>query len=38
MDNLLNVRTFVEAARLGSFAGAARAFAISPSVVSKRIN
>lgn len=38
MDNLLNVRTFLAAARLGSFAAAARSFAISPSVVSKRIN
>jgi len=38
MDNLLNVRTFVAAARLGSFAAAARSFAISPSVVSKRIS
>jgi len=38
MDNLLNVRTFVAAARLGSFAAAARSLAISPSVVSKRIN
>jgi DNA-binding transcriptional LysR family regulator len=38
MDNLLNVRTFLAAARLGSFAAAARSFAVSPSVVSKRIN
>lgn len=37
MDNLLNVRTFLTAARLGSFAAAARSFAVSPSVVSKRI-
>jgi DNA-binding transcriptional LysR family regulator len=37
MDNLLNVRTFLAAARLGSFAAAARSFAIAPSVVSKRI-
>ena len=37
MDNLLNVRTFLAAARLGSFAAAARSLAISPSVVSKRI-
>lgn len=37
MDNLLNVRTFVTAARLGSFAAAARSLSISPSVVSKRI-
>ena len=38
MDNLLNVRTFLAAARLGSFAAAARSFAVAPSVVSKRIN
>jgi DNA-binding transcriptional LysR family regulator len=38
MDNLLNVRTFLTAARLGSFAAAARSFAVAPSVVSKRIN
>ena len=38
MDNLLNVRTFVTATRLGSFAAAARSLAVSPSVVSKRIN
>ena len=38
MDNLLNVRTFVAAVRLGSFAAAARSFSISPSVVSKRIS
>lgn len=38
MDNLLNVRTFLAAARLGSFAAAARSLAVSPSVVSKRIN
>lgn len=38
MDNLLNVRTFVTAARLGSFAAAARSLTVSPSVVSKRIN
>jgi DNA-binding transcriptional LysR family regulator len=37
MDNLLNVRTFLAAARLGSFAAAARSLAVSPSVVSKRI-
>src|SRR5690606_19049601 len=37
MDNLLNARTFLAAARLGSFAAAARSFSISPSVVSKRI-
>ena len=38
MDNLLNVRTFLAAARLGSFAAAARSLSVSPSVVSKRIN
>lgn len=38
MDKLLNLRTFLAAARLGSFAAAARSFSISPSVVSKRIN
>jgi DNA-binding transcriptional LysR family regulator len=38
MDNLLNVRTFVAAARLGSFAAAARSLSVSPSVVSKRIS
>ncbi len=38
MDNLLNIRTFIAAARLGSFAAAARSLAISPSVVSKRIS
>lgn len=38
MDKLLNVRTFLAAARLGSFAAAARSFSISPSVVSKRIS
>jgi DNA-binding transcriptional LysR family regulator len=38
MDNLLNVRTFVAAVRLGSFAAASRSFSISPSVVSKRIS
>jgi DNA-binding transcriptional LysR family regulator len=37
MDSLLNIRTFVMAARLGSFAAASRSFAIAPSVVSKRI-
>jgi DNA-binding transcriptional LysR family regulator len=37
MDNILNVRTFLAAARLGSFAAAARSLSISPSVVSKRI-
>lgn len=38
MDNLQNVRTFLAAARLGSFAAAARSLAVAPSVVSKRIN
>ncbi|HTM94491.1 MAG TPA: LysR family transcriptional regulator [Croceibacterium sp.] len=38
MDHLLNVRTFLTAARLGSFAAAARSFGIAPSVVSKRIS
>lgn len=38
MDNLLNVRTFLAAARLGSFAAAARSLSVSPSVVSKRIS
>ena len=38
MDNLQNVRTFLTAARLGSFAAAARSLAVAPSVVSKRIN
>jgi DNA-binding transcriptional LysR family regulator len=38
MDNLQNVRTFLAAARLGSFAAAARSFAVAPSVISKRIN
>ena len=37
LDTLANVRTFLEAARLGSFAAAARAERIAPSVVSKRI-
>ncbi len=37
MDTLTNVRTFLEAARLGSFAAAARSLQIAPSVVSKRI-
>ena len=37
MDNILNVRTFLTAARLGSFAAAARSLSVSPSVVSKRI-
>ena len=38
MDNLQNVRTFLTAARLGSFAAAARSLTVAPSVVSKRIN
>jgi len=38
MDNLLNVRTFLAAARLGSFAAAARSLEVAPSVVSKRVN
>jgi DNA-binding transcriptional LysR family regulator len=38
MDSLLNVRTFLAAARLGSFAAAARSLGVAPSVVSKRIN
>jgi DNA-binding transcriptional LysR family regulator len=38
MDNLLNIRTFLAAARLGSFAAAARSLSVSPSVVSKRIS
>ena len=38
MDNLQNVRTFLNAARLGSFAAAARSFGVAPSVISKRIN
>lgn len=37
MDTLTNLRTFLLAARLGSFAGAARSLSIAPSVVSKRI-
>lgn len=37
MDTLVNVRTFLTAARLGSFAAAARSLAVAPSVVSKRI-
>jgi DNA-binding transcriptional LysR family regulator len=37
MDTLVNVRTFVVAARLGGFAAAARALSVAPSVVSKRI-
>lgn len=38
MDTLVNVKTFLSAARLGSFAAAARSLHLSPSVVSKRIN
>lgn len=37
MDTLDNIRTFLAAARLGSFAAAARSLSIAPSVVSKRI-
>ncbi|WP_191229236.1 LysR family transcriptional regulator [Aurantiacibacter xanthus] len=37
MDTLVNIRTFLAAASLGSFAAAARAERIAPSVVSKRI-
>lgn len=37
MDTLVNVKTFVMAARLGGFAAAARALSVAPSVVSKRI-
>ena len=37
MDNIQNVRTFLAAARLGSFAATARSLSIAPSVVSKRI-
>lgn len=37
MDTLVNVRTFLLAARLGSFAAAARSQSVAPSVVSKRI-
>lgn len=37
MDSIQNVRTFLLAARLGSFAAAARSMAVAPSVVSKRI-
>lgn len=38
MDALTNVRTFLIAAKIGSFAGAARSLSIAPSVVSKRIH
>jgi DNA-binding transcriptional LysR family regulator len=37
MDTLVNISTFLAAARLGSFAAAARSLGIAPSVVSKRI-
>lgn len=37
MDTLVNLRTFLIAARLGSFAAAARSQSVAPSVVSKRI-
>lgn len=37
MDTLTNTRTFLVAARAGSFAGAARALGVAPSVISKRI-
>ncbi|MWV27157.1 LysR family transcriptional regulator [Aurantiacibacter rhizosphaerae] len=37
MDNILNLRTFLTVSRLGSFAAAARAMSVAPSVVSKRI-
>lgn len=37
MDSIHNVRTFLLAARMGSFAAAARSLAVAPSVVSKRI-
>lgn len=37
MDTLVNIGTFLTAARLGSFAAAARSLGIAPSVVSKRI-
>lgn len=37
MDNILNLRTFLTAARLGSFSAAARSLSVAPSVVSKRI-
>jgi DNA-binding transcriptional LysR family regulator len=37
MDTLQNVRTFLLAAHLGSFAAAARSLSAAPSVVSKRI-
>lgn len=38
MDTLANIRTFLTAARLGSFAATARSLGIAPSVVSKRIS
>lgn len=37
LDTLVNIRSFLLAARLGSFAATARAERIAPSVVSKRI-
>lgn len=37
MGTFVNVRTFLLAARLGSFAAAARSLSVAPSVVSKRI-
>ncbi len=37
MDTLVNVRSFLAAARLGSFAAAARSLGVAPSVISKRI-
>jgi len=37
MDTIHNIRTFLLAARMGSFAAAARSLAVAPSVVSKRI-
>lgn len=37
MDTLINVKTFLVAARLGSFAAAARTLRVAPSVISKRI-
>lgn len=38
MDLLLNLRTFLSVARLGSFSAAAREFGTVPSVISKRIS
>lgn len=37
MDTLVNVRTFLTVVRSGSFAAAARALSVAPSVISKRI-